>query len=67
MVHKASDSMPRLRERTDFCYCCGLEVMPDYPHDEKDNPGARARTLLPAVPPTRPNDGPEESPPPSQA
>ena len=50
MVHKASDSMPCLRERTDFCYCCGLEVMPDYPHDEKDNPGARARASQ--LPPT---------------
>ena len=45
MVHHATDSVPCLRERTDFCYCCGLEVMPDYPHDEKDNPGARRSGL----------------------
>ena len=27
-----------MKDRTDFCYCCGLEVTPDYPHYEKMNP-----------------------------
>ncbi|GMI10766.1 hypothetical protein TrRE_jg3075 [Triparma retinervis] len=39
MVHKAVDSIPCVQERTDFCYCCGLEVTPDYPHFELMNPG----------------------------
>jgi len=38
MVHKAVDSIPCIQERTDFCYCCGLEVTPDYPHYEAVNP-----------------------------
>jgi hypothetical protein len=38
MVHKATDSIPCIQERTDFCYCCGLEVTPDYPHYEAVNP-----------------------------
>ncbi|GMH76545.1 hypothetical protein TrST_g10076 [Triparma strigata] len=38
MVHKATDSIPCIQERTDFCYCCGLEVTPDYPHYEQINP-----------------------------
>ena len=38
MVHKATDSIPCIQERTDFCYCCGLEVTPDYPHYEAINP-----------------------------
>ena len=38
MVHKSTDAMPCTRERTDFCYCCGVEVTPDYPHAEADNP-----------------------------
>ena len=39
MVHHATDSVPCLRERTDFCYCCGMEVLPDYPHEELNSPG----------------------------
>ena len=39
MVHKTTDPMPCNRERTDFCYCCGVEVTPDYPHMEVDSPG----------------------------
>ncbi|KAJ1459599.1 hypothetical protein M885DRAFT_613207 [Pelagophyceae sp. CCMP2097] len=38
MVHKLSDALPCVRERTDFCYCCGCEVLPDYPHCEADDP-----------------------------
>ncbi|GMH56490.1 hypothetical protein TL16_g02146 [Triparma laevis f. inornata] len=38
MVHKATDSIPCVQERTDFCYCCGLEVTSDYPHYEAINP-----------------------------
>ncbi|KAJ8604327.1 hypothetical protein CTAYLR_002490 [Chrysophaeum taylorii] len=39
MVHKSTDPLPCNRERTDFCYCCGIEVTPDYPHCEVDSPG----------------------------
>eukprot|EP00602_Paraphysomonas_sp_CaronLab_P000436 CAMPEP_0185018228 /NCGR_PEP_ID=MMETSP1103-20130426/1020_1 /TAXON_ID=36769 /ORGANISM="Paraphysomonas bandaiensis, Strain Caron Lab Isolate" /LENGTH=1519 /DNA_ID=CAMNT_0027547967 /DNA_START=70 /DNA_END=4626 /DNA_ORIENTATION=- len=39
MVHKSSDGIPCVRDRTDFCYLCGLEVTPDYPHEEVKNPG----------------------------
>lgn len=39
MVHKATDPIPCVRERTDFCYLCGIEVAADYPHDEIRNPG----------------------------
>ena len=35
---QATDSIPCIQERTDFCYCCGLEVTPDYPHYEVMNP-----------------------------
>jgi hypothetical protein len=38
MVHKVTDSIPCIRERTDFCYLCGTEVAGDYPHIEIDNP-----------------------------
>ena len=38
MVHKVTDSIPCIRERTDFCYQCGTEVAGDYPHVEIDNP-----------------------------
>jgi hypothetical protein len=38
MVHKATDAIPCIQDRTDFCYCCGLEVTPDYPHYEAINP-----------------------------
>ena len=38
MVHKSTDGIPCVKDRTDFCYCCGLEVTPDYPHYEKMNP-----------------------------
>lgn len=37
MHHKATEGC--VRERCDFCYLCGEEVLPDYPHDEKSNPG----------------------------
>jgi hypothetical protein len=55
MIHKMSDGIPCCRERTDFCYLCGLEVLPDYPHDERKNPGVnhfpegvfqRCRTMI---------------------
>ena len=39
MVHKITDGIPCIRDRTDFCYLCGTEVTPDYPHEEVDNPG----------------------------
>lgn len=39
MVHKITDGIPCLRDRTDFCYLCGAEVLPDYPHEEVRNPG----------------------------
>lgn len=39
MVHKSTDPLPCNRDRTDFCYCCGVEVTPDYPHYEVDSPG----------------------------
>ncbi len=38
MTHKSTDVMPCTRERTDFCYCCGVEISPDYPHAELDKP-----------------------------
>lgn len=38
MVHKLTDSIPCIRDRTDFCYLCGTEVAGDYPHVEIDNP-----------------------------
>jgi hypothetical protein len=38
MIHKVTDSIPCIRERTDFCYLCGTEVAGDYPHIEIDNP-----------------------------
>ena len=38
MTHKNTDVMPCTRERTDFCYCCGVEISPDYPHAELDKP-----------------------------
>ena len=37
MCHRQGDGC--VRERCDFCYCCGVEVLPDYPHDELLNPG----------------------------
>ena len=39
MVHKVTDGIPCLRDRTDFCYLCGEEVTPDYPHEEVRNLG----------------------------
>ena len=39
MTHKSTDVMPCTRERTDFCYCCGVEISPDYPHAELDKSG----------------------------
>lgn len=39
MVHKITDGIPCIRDRADFCYLCGEEVLPDYPHDEVANPG----------------------------
>lgn len=39
MVHKITDGIPCIRDRTDFCYLCGEEVTQDYPHDEVKNPG----------------------------
>jgi len=39
MVHKITDGIPCIRERTDFCYCCGEEVTPSYPHNEVANKG----------------------------
>jgi len=38
MVHKTTDAIPCVRERTDYCYLCGTEVAPGYPHIEIDNP-----------------------------
>eukprot|EP01038_Epipyxis_sp_PR26KG_P011323 gene11323-15187_t len=37
MVHKITDSIPCIRDRTDFCYLCGEEVTGDYPHQEVKN------------------------------
>jgi hypothetical protein len=39
MVHKITDGIPCIRDRTDFCYLCGEEVSPDYPHEEVNNLG----------------------------
>lgn len=39
MVHKITDGIPCIHERTDFCYLCGEAVTQDYPHDEVRNPG----------------------------
>ena len=39
MVHKITDGIPCIRDRTDFCYMCGEEVTPDYPHEEVNNLG----------------------------
>ena len=39
MVHKITDGIPCVKDRTDFCYCCGAEVLDGYPHDEVKNPG----------------------------
>lgn len=39
MVHKITDGIPCIRDRSDFCYLCGEEVAQDYPHDEIGNPG----------------------------
>ena len=38
MVHKVTDAIPCIRDRTDFCYLCGFEVSGNYPHVEIDNP-----------------------------
>ena len=34
MVHKFTDSIPCVRDRTDYCYCCGIEVTRNHPHYE---------------------------------
>eukprot|EP01041_Mallomonas_annulata_P004375 gene4376-8716_t len=53
MIHKITDSIPCIRNRTDFCCeyivnnlavrthlnLCGVEVTPDYPHEEASRPG----------------------------
>jgi len=39
MVHKITDGIPCIRDRTDFCYLCGEEVTSDYPHEEVRSPG----------------------------
>lgn len=39
MVHKITDGIPCIRDRTDFCYLCGEEVLSDYPHEEVNNLG----------------------------
>ena len=39
MVHKITDGIPCVKDRTDFCYCCGMEVLDGYPHDEVLHPG----------------------------
>jgi len=39
MIHKITDGIPCIKDRTDFCYCCGEEVMGEYPHDEVKRPG----------------------------
>ena len=39
MVHKVTDGIPCVKDRTDFCYCCGEEVLDGYPHDEVKHPG----------------------------
>ncbi len=38
MVHKVTDAIPCIRDRTDYCYLCGFEVAGTYPHIEIDNP-----------------------------
>jgi len=38
MTHRLSDGMPCIKERCDFCYCCGWEVTGDAPHYEIRNP-----------------------------
>jgi hypothetical protein len=39
MIHKITDGIPCVKDRTDFCYCCGEEVLGDYPHEEVKRPG----------------------------
>jgi len=39
MIHKITDGIPCIKDRTDFCYCCGEEVESEYPHDEVKRPG----------------------------
>ena len=39
MIHKITDGIPCIKDRTDFCYCCGTEVLGDYPHEEVERPG----------------------------
>ena len=39
MVHKITDGIPCIRDRSDFCYLCGTEVTQDYPHEEVNNSG----------------------------
>eukprot|EP00605_Chrysophyceae_sp_TOSAG23-4_P001677 GSChrysophyteH1.ASY1.ANO1.1843.1 assembled CDS len=39
MIHKITDGIPCIKDRTDFCYCCGMEVLGDYPHEEVERPG----------------------------
>ena len=39
MIHKITDGIPCIKDRTDFCYCCGEEIEGEYPHDEVKRPG----------------------------
>ncbi|KAJ1421699.1 hypothetical protein B484DRAFT_120343 [Ochromonadaceae sp. CCMP2298] len=34
MIHRITDGQPCVKDRCDFCYCCGEEITGDYPHEE---------------------------------
>jgi len=55
MTHKSTDVMPCTRERTDFCYCCGVEISPDYPHAELDKSGTVQKIIASINSPRRKN------------
>ena len=55
MTHKSTDVMPCTRERTDFCYCCGVEISPDYPHAELDKSGTVQKIIASIDSPRRKN------------
>ncbi len=55
MTHKSTDVMPCTRERTDFCYCCGVEISPDYPHAELDKSGTVQKIIASIDSPRREN------------
>ena len=39
MHHQLNDAIPCIRERCDYCYCCGWEVTRTAPHMERRHPG----------------------------